>query len=437
MSSLSGDIKSWLRIALKNYQDAERTVRDVDAVLQMYISLTPKMDPYTYNDGHTQLLLCLHGTIPITYRSIPYNIPVAFWIPSEYPLFPPIPYVKPTANMLVREGKHVDKSGLCYHSYRSLWKTDVNNHTLLELIAILQGVFGQEPPVFTKPPSNPLLSTPPQVGSPQKQETPDRAMFIRPSPSPSTPTNMTPPHIPPSTNTSLSRWTGDGTAYYNIQKGLASMSLSPSDYTAHTTLPVPTPTPTPLSSTSTPIAPTSSPAPVSAAPTVSPAARPAAVPPTDMGDLQDRLCRKVAERMEQFNQVISRDIDSLLMTNRQLNDGDIQIEHEQRMLIDIRERLKNNIQVISKKTIELDEAITTANAIPDVSMDEAIYGTTVVYNQMFDLVADDNAIVDTIYYLSKALNTECIDLGTFMKCTRSLAREQFMKRALLKKISEA
>ncbi|KAL0074273.1 UEV domain-containing protein [Phycomyces blakesleeanus] len=206
------------------YQDAERTVRDVDAVLQMYISLTPKMDTYTYNDGHTQLLLCLHGTIPITYRSIPYNIPVAFWIPSEYPIFPPIPYVKPTANMLVREGKHVDKSGLCYHSYRSLWKNDVNNHTLLELIAILQGVFGQEPPVFTKPPSNPLLSTPPQLGSPQKQDTvPDRNMFIRPSPSPSTPTNMalSPPHIPPSANTSLSRWAGDGTAYYNIQKGLA------------------------------------------------------------------------------------------------------------------------------------------------------------------------------------------------------------------------
>lgn len=75
-----------------------------------------------YNDGHTQLLLCVHGTVPITYRSIPYYIPVAFWIPSEYPRSPPMPYVKPTSNMLVREGKHVDKSGLCYHPYRSSWK---------------------------------------------------------------------------------------------------------------------------------------------------------------------------------------------------------------------------------------------------------------------------------------------------------------------------
>lgn len=76
------------------------------------------------NNGHTQLLLCLHGTIPITYRSIPYNIPVAFWIPKEYPKIAPIPYVKPTANMLIREGRHVDKSGMCYHQYRSNWSSD-------------------------------------------------------------------------------------------------------------------------------------------------------------------------------------------------------------------------------------------------------------------------------------------------------------------------
>ena len=36
-------------------------------------------------------------------------------------------------------------------------------------------------------------------------------------------------------------------------------------------------------------------------------------------------------------------------------------------------------------------------------------------DRLFDLVADDNAIVDTIYYLGKALNSERIDLVTFMK----------------------
>jgi ESCRT-I complex subunit TSG101 len=34
---------------------------------------------------------------------------------------------------------------------------------------------------------------------------------------------------------------------------------------------------------------------------------------------------------------------------------------------------------------------------------------------MFELVADDNAISDTVYFLAKALNSERIDLATFMK----------------------
>jgi ESCRT-I complex subunit TSG101 len=45
-------------------------------------------------------------------------------VPKEYPKVAPIPYVKPTANMLVREGRHVDKSGMCYHHYRSNWASD-------------------------------------------------------------------------------------------------------------------------------------------------------------------------------------------------------------------------------------------------------------------------------------------------------------------------
>ncbi|KAI8076832.1 UEV domain-containing protein [Halteromyces radiatus] len=220
------DIKSWLQtVLLQYYNDPDRTFRDVDAVLQMHItSLKPKMDTYTYNDGHTQLLLCLHGTIPITYRSIPYNIPVAFWIPTEYPQYPPIPYVKPTANMLVREGKHVDKSGLCYHPYRSNWKEDTNNHTLLELIAILQHIFGNEPPVYTKattsnPPSN--------VGSPIKEHA-----LATMSPGPAH-TPMPPP-VPPSSQSPLqplnmmdttihqqSRWPGEGTAFYNLNQDMS------------------------------------------------------------------------------------------------------------------------------------------------------------------------------------------------------------------------
>jgi len=51
-----------------------------------------------------------------------------------------------------------------------------------------------------------------------------------------------------------------------------------------------------------------------------------------------------------------------------------------------------------------------------------------------NLVADDNAIEDTIYHLHRALNTGRIDLERFLRLTRVLAEEQFMKRALVDKI---
>jgi len=72
----------------------------------------------------------------------------------------------------------------------------------------------------------------------------------------------------------------------------------------------------------------------------------------------------------------------------------------------------------------------------DEEVDELVCSTTVVYNQLIDLIAEDNALEDTIYHLSRGLNsgTASIDLDRFLKRVRALALEQFMKRALINKI---
>ena len=76
--------------------------------------------------------------------------------------------------------------------------------------------------------------------------------------------------------------------------------------------------------------------------------------------------------------------------------------------------------------------------------------------RLINLVAEDNAIEDTIYHLHRALNTGRIDLERFLRVrailfvghmyltspsvaqtTRVLAEEQFMKRALIEKIQMA
>ena len=47
---------------------------------------------------------------------------MAFWITKEYPKHPPISYVVPTNDMLVKPGKYIDVSGRCKTEYTQNWE---------------------------------------------------------------------------------------------------------------------------------------------------------------------------------------------------------------------------------------------------------------------------------------------------------------------------
>lgn len=85
--------------------------------------------------------------------------------------------------------------------------------------------------------------------------------------------------------------------------------------------------------------------------------------------------------MQTFNLTVSTEMDRLLMINRQLNEGEVRIEQEQQMLKDLAHRLRHNIEVLKRRGKEIEEVTSTVNAMPDISVDEALCGTTVVYNQ--------------------------------------------------------
>jgi len=86
---------------------------------------------------------------------------------------------------------------------------------------------------------------------------------------------------------------------------------------------------------------------------------------------------------------------------------------------------------------QADRNIHELQARPEPEVDELICGTNVVHNQLLDLIAEDNALEDTIYHLGRAFNADTRtpdELEKFLKRTRALAREQFMRRALINKI---
>ncbi|KAK7693592.1 hypothetical protein QCA50_003161 [Cerrena zonata] len=162
--------QQWLRQNIQPYQHRDTVYAHVDSALTRYTTLRPKTDVYTYDDGRTQLLLCLHGLLPISYRGAPYNIPIALWLTREYPRLPPIAYVVPTSDMLVRAGKFVDPSGKCEIEYVLNWQRKSEGCNLNALLEAMQDYFSREPPVYAKPKQ-------PASPQPQTQRRPDAAVI--------------------------------------------------------------------------------------------------------------------------------------------------------------------------------------------------------------------------------------------------------------------
>jgi ESCRT-I complex subunit TSG101 len=151
----STETQKWLRQNVHPYPQKDRVYADVDSALTRFPTLRPKLDVYSsvtqllllcffsllthpwtstsaYDDGRTQLLLCVHGLLPISFRQASYNIPIALWLTRHYPKQPPIAYVVPTSDMLVKAGKYLDVSGRCNIAYMQSWerKSEVCAHGL-------------------------------------------------------------------------------------------------------------------------------------------------------------------------------------------------------------------------------------------------------------------------------------------------------------------
>ncbi|OSD01595.1 UEV-domain-containing protein [Trametes coccinea BRFM310] len=151
MSKSESVVQKWLRENVQTYPNSNIVYAHADAALTRHPTIRPKTDVYTYDDGRTQLLLCLHGLLPISFRGASYNIPVAVWIPREYPRNPPLAYVVPTSDMLVRPGPDMDTSGRCLIEYLRNWERKCEGCDLVALLDAMKDAFSRQPPVYAKP----------------------------------------------------------------------------------------------------------------------------------------------------------------------------------------------------------------------------------------------------------------------------------------------
>ncbi|KAH0612924.1 uncharacterized protein H6S33_009304 [Morchella sextelata] len=579
---LNPQVQQWIhRVIQPEYHDTHLTYHNVAATLYQFPTLSPRTDVYTHEDGRSQLLLNLVGTFPVTFRGATYQIPLKIWLLHEYPKQPPMVFVNPTRDMLIRPGNHVDPSGRCYHPYLANWVNYSDRSTIVDLLEVLRQVFGREPPVYARQQQNtpgpqtrnetppPLPPLPPGLGRTNSPATPpNHAQAAVPPPLPPLPRELSggtpsvqqqqqvshagyqnqhqqsPPPIPPHPQPQQlyvhpqpqqqhqqQGWPrnesprGGSLPSYQDQ-GPPPPPLPPAPHRSEESSPVPQQqqplqynrahAPTPYHHPQTyhqiappPNSPGSGPAlsarstppphqnvtPSSRFPSIPsvrpvsfngfphsphpqsysmpqqqqqqqqqqpqphiPPKRPEAIdimslPPTEIAPLvpsaappplppnpeKDRLIQEITKalqaRAEAHHAKMHVSLEQAAAQCEAILRAESNMERERAELARIMELCDKDADILKERITMAGEVIKDAESRELPGVDTVVVAPTVVHTQLYDLVTEDMAIEDTIYVLGKALDKERISLDVFLKHTRTLAREQFNLRALVKKIT--
>lgn len=352
------------------YKHIDHTKQDILNVIKYFKTLSPKLERYTFPNGVSKDLVCLDGTIPVLFREVTYNIPVGIFISDNHPIDAPICYVRPTKDMTIKTSRHVDGSGRIYLPYLSEWSK--NTSDILSAIHVIQVVFGQMCPVYQKAPASELPPT--STAMPPLPSNPYSAAAngigggqSRPSSCSSTIPDL-PTNLYPFSNQSSSTSNDNGTITgQHIRASLLSA-------------------------------------------------------------VEDRLKFRYREKVQQ----IREEIDVLKGTSDHLDKGKVQLD-------DMKKRMATELIELSEaktKLRDLDEQLQGFIEKYDTEGEEInpdeVYGPTqALFKQLLDAFAEENAVVDAIYYTGEGLRKGVITLDVFLKNVRELSRRQFMLRALM------
>ncbi|XP_007885599.1 tumor susceptibility 101a [Callorhinchus milii] len=379
--------ESNLKKQLSKYKYKELTMREILAVTSIYKDLKPVMDTYVFTDGTQRELMSLTGTIPVNYRGNTYNIPVCLWLLDSYPYNSPICFVKPTSTMMIKTGKHVDGSGKLYLPYLHEWNHPHSD--LYGLIEVMTVMFGEEPPVFSRPVAPPSYPQYQPSGPPTTSYMPGMPAGGTPYP----PAHTNPGGFPVFSYASP--------APYPTAAGSAQHTPYPSQ---------------------------------PAIPNTGPSRDGTIGEDTIRASLISAVSDKLRWRMKEEMGRAQAELDALKRTEEDLKKGHQKLEEMVHQLDKEIADVDHNMEMLRKKDEELSQALEKMeNQAESNDIDEVVVPTAPLYRQILNLYAEENAIEDTIFYLGEALRGGVIDLDVFLKHVRLLSRKQFQLRALMQK----
>ncbi|KAH3671208.1 hypothetical protein WICMUC_004725 [Wickerhamomyces mucosus] len=375
--SLPLELSQWLyRVLQPEYVNHEKTFTDSSLLLVTYKNLKPRTRIYINEQGAPNLLLNIYGSLPTTINNKVYKIPIEIWLPKSYPAESPIVYVTPTEKMNLQPGNHVDNNGKCYSFSLSNWKEFSN---ILNVLQELSLNFSAEPPVYAKPVVQ-LQQKPQQLQRP----TGPLKEVQSPPPLPPIPAELR-QSLLKSSSPSLTTALENGIKQLNFMDEV--IDNKNDDILRFKSI-------------------------------------------TSVENiLQNIYDLDVFKRLEKTKLNVSG-------IQSSIGKFDKIFEFEFNEIDGLEQQISINSQILSEKKTKALQTINESNSFGAINVDEIISTETVLYTQLYDLVSHDLAIEDTLYTLTKSFDHGNIPLQTFIKYTRNLSREQFMNKALIRKISK-
>jgi ESCRT-I complex subunit TSG101 len=96
--------------------------------------------------------------------------------------------------------------------------------------------------------------------------------------------------------------------------------------------------------------------------------------------------------------------------------------------------LTSNSSILHTALHDADAVIESSQHRTTPNIDEILVAPTVVGNQLYELVSEERSLGDALFVLGRAVEKGRVSPTVFAKMTRSLAREWYLKKALVKKI---
>jgi ESCRT-I complex subunit TSG101 len=163
-------------------------------------------------------------------------------------------------------------------------------------------------------------------------------------------------------------------------------------------------------------------------------------PPIPPNPEKDALLHAVSQRLvAQTNRTVDSNkaaISPLLAQQTALRNAHSTLVAELDNLSQVSAALDTNERILRTATHEAEAIMRDAAGRRRPEVDEVVVCPTVVGSQLYNLVADFKACEEVRGALGRGLDGGRIGLEVFVKQTRSLAREEFLKKALARKVAQ-